>query len=86
MRMLLRILSSKTEAAAANAFAEIRRIGSSFDWTLLLPDELPNEVREKLLKLMRLVGGAGTLAEAKNAYGKAEGILAIHNATWRDPA
>lgn len=82
VRMQLRLLSSKIESAATRAFAELRKIGSSFDWNAILPDGLPAEARERIIKLLRVVAGAGNLAEAQAAYGRALHILNSHNASW----
>jgi hypothetical protein len=85
VHMLLRLLGSKVEAAAAKALAELNQIGkSSFDWATLLPDGLPGDVRDKLVKLLRLMAGASTISEARTAHGRARQVLQSNNSSWRE--
>lgn len=82
VRTLLRLLSSKFESAATRAFGELRKIDTSFDWYAILPDGLPAEVRERIVKLLRVVVGTSSLSEAQAAYGRALHILNSHDAGW----
>lgn len=72
---LMRRLTSPDERTARGAFAEIRRLSNSFDWESLVPGEMTQPHREKLMKLLRLMAGTTSLDEARSAYHNAVRML-----------
>jgi hypothetical protein len=72
---LMRRLDSVDDRVAHGAFAELRRIGNSFNWESLAPRDMAPQHRERLVKYLRLMAGTPSLDEGRNAYHSALRML-----------
>ena len=72
---LMRRLDSRDDDAASGALAELRRMGNWFKWESLAPRAMEAPLRDKFIKVLRLMAGTSSLDEARNAYRSALRIL-----------
>lgn len=72
---LMRRLMAHDERVAQEAFAEIRRMSNWFAWESLAPKDLAPQLRDRLVKFLRLMAGTSSLEESRAAYGNALRVL-----------
>jgi hypothetical protein len=76
VRSLMSGLLSESEALATNALSELNRIAAHVEWDQLVPGRLTGNMRERVLNILRRMGGTDHLGEARAAYGQYQQVLA----------
>jgi hypothetical protein len=70
---------------AQNALSQLNRFGG-FDWSRMVPADLPQHTRLVMAKTLRMMAGTTNLNEARNACGRVAQMLQNHRMSWEDLA
>jgi hypothetical protein len=71
---------------AQNALAQLNQLASRFDWSRMVPADLPEHTRLVMAKTLRMMAGTTNLNEARNACGRVAQLLQNHRMSWKDLA
>jgi hypothetical protein len=86
-----RILELVRQLNAANphalhALSQLNQFASGFDWSRMVPADLPQHTRLVMAKTLRMMAGTTNLNEARNACGRVAQMLQNHRMNWEDLA
>ena len=82
---LVRLLNA-ANPHAYNALSQLNQLASGFDWSRMVPADLPQHTRLVMAKTLRMMAGTTNLNEARNACGRVAQMLQNHRMSWEDLA